>query len=53
VLELSTKCAPSETFEVAAEARSYLEGRGLTTGGEQQTKTHKALEFFAARLAAA
>jgi len=52
VLELSTKCAPSEVLEVAAEGRAYLESRGVSTGGVQQTKTHKALEFFAARLAA-
>jgi hypothetical protein len=52
VLELSTKCAPSDAFEVAGETRSYLEGHGVTTGGEQQTKTQKALEFFASRLAA-
>jgi hypothetical protein len=46
ILELSTKCAPSEAFQVAAEARAFLTGQGVEVGGEQQTKTKKALEFF-------
>ena len=52
VLELSTKCAPSEAFQVAAEARGFLAGQGISLDGEQQTKTRKALEFFSAALAA-
>ena len=51
VLELSTKCAPDETFQVAAEARAFLSGRGVDLSGEQETKTAKALEYFAGRLA--
>lgn len=47
ILELSTKCAPSEAFQVAAETRAYLRSRGVDLGGEQQTKTRTALEFFA------
>ena len=47
ILELSTKCAPSEAFQVAAEARAYLATHGVDLSGEQQTKTRKALEFFA------
>jgi len=47
ILELSTKCPPSEAFQVAAEARAYLTGRGIDLSGEQQTKTRTALEFFA------
>ena len=47
ILELSTKCAPSEAFQVAAQARVYLEGRGIDLSGEQATKTKTALEFFA------
>jgi hypothetical protein len=47
ILELSTKCAPSEAFQVAAEARAFLTGRGIDLSGEQQTKTRTALEFFA------
>ena len=50
ILELSTKCAPSETFDAAAETRGLLAERGIGTDGEQQTKTRKALEFFSAQL---
>jgi hypothetical protein len=50
ILELSTKCAPSETFEVAAEGRAFLNARGVDLGGAQETKTRKALEFFTAEL---
>jgi hypothetical protein len=46
ILELSTKCAPAEAFQVAAETRSYLAARGIDTGAEQETKTKRALEFF-------
>jgi hypothetical protein len=52
ILELSTKCAPSEAFQVAAEARAFLTGQGVEIGGEQQTKTKKALEFFSEQLKA-
>jgi hypothetical protein len=52
ILELSTKCAPSEAFDVAAETRAFLNTRGVDLGGEQETKTRKALEFFAAQLTA-
>jgi len=48
VLELSTRCATNEAFQVAAEARAYLSGRGVEVSGEQQTKTRKALEYFTA-----
>jgi hypothetical protein len=53
IVELSTKCAPSEAFTAAAEAREYLIGQGITVTGEQSTKTRKALEFFSARHAEA
>ena len=46
IAELSTKCAPSEAFQVAAETRVYLEERGIDLSGEQATKTKTALEFF-------
>ena len=49
ILELSTKCAPSEAFQVAAEAKDFLLGRGVNISGEQQTKTRTALEFFSNR----
>jgi hypothetical protein len=47
VLELSTRCAPGEAFQVAAETRACLAGRGVELSGEQQAKTRKALRFFA------
>jgi hypothetical protein len=50
LLELSTKCAPGEAFEVSAETRAFLSERGIEMGGEQETKTRKALEFFAGQL---
>jgi hypothetical protein len=50
ILELSTKCLPSEGFQVAAETRAYLGAQGINLGGEQQTKTKTALEFFAKEL---
>jgi len=53
VLELSTKCAPTEAFQVAAEARAFLARQGIDLEGEQQTKTRKALEFFADAIRAA
>jgi hypothetical protein len=52
ILELSTKCAPSEAFQVAAEARAFLSQQGVDLGGEQETKTKKALEFFSGRMKA-
>ena len=52
IFELSTKCLPSEAFQVAAEARVYLSERGIDVSGEQQTKTRTALEFFSAELTA-
>ena len=52
ILELSTKCAPAAMFQVANEARAYLAGRGVDLSGKQQTKTAKALGFFAEHLAA-
>ncbi len=52
ILELSTKCAPSEAFDVAAETRSFLTQRGVDLTGEQETKTKKALEYFSKRLEA-
>jgi hypothetical protein len=50
LLELSTKCAPGEAFQVAAESRAFLAERGVDMTGEQETKTRKALAFFAERL---
>ena len=50
ILELSTKCAPSEAFQVAEEAKAFLTERGIDLTGAQETKTKKALEFFSKRL---
>jgi hypothetical protein len=50
ILELSTKCAPNEGLQVAGEMRAFLAERGISTEGEQQTKTRTALEYFAAGL---
>ena len=50
ILELSTKCAPSEALQVAGETRAFLAERGVDLSGEQQTKTKTALEYFAAQL---
>jgi hypothetical protein len=52
ILELSTKCAPAEAFQVAAETRAFLTQRGVDLTGEQETKTKKALEYFSKRLQA-
>jgi hypothetical protein len=49
ILELSTKCAPNEAFQVAAETRAFLTERGIDTTAEQETKTKRALEFFSRR----
>jgi hypothetical protein len=47
ILELSTKCAPSEMFDVAAQSRAFLASCGVDLSGKQQTKTRTALRFFA------
>jgi len=47
ILELSTRAATDEAFQVAAEARVFLAERGIDLSGEQETKTRKALEYFA------
>jgi hypothetical protein len=52
ILELSTKCAPSETFQVAAETRAFLTQKDVNLTGEQETKTKKALQYFSKRLRA-
>jgi hypothetical protein len=48
ILELSTRCEITEAFQVAAEARAFLAAHGIDVTGEQETKTRRALEFFAA-----
>jgi len=50
LVELSTKCAPTEAFQVGVNTRAALTTRGIDLSGEQETKTKKALEFFSQRL---
>lgn len=50
ILELSTKCTPGEMFQVAYEARAFLNGLGLALSGRQQTKTKTALQQFSRNL---
>ncbi len=52
ILEISTKCLPKEAFQVAAEFKAYLAGRGIALSADQAPKTKTALEFFSARLKA-
>jgi hypothetical protein len=51
ILELSTKCAPAEAFQAAAETRAWLAARGVDLTGAQQTKTRAALTYFSRVLA--
>ena len=46
VLELSTRCAHDEAFNLLAEARAMLARRGIGFNGGQHTKTRRALEYF-------
>ena len=47
VLELSSKTVPDDAFRLAAKLRAFLTDHGVELSGAQQTKTRKALEFFA------
>jgi hypothetical protein len=51
ILELSTRCGTNEAFQVAVETRAFLVEHGVDLSGEQETKTRKALEYFARELA--
>ncbi len=53
ILELSTKCLPSEIITVLADTRRFLDERGIDRSGDQQAKTKRALTFFAKELKAA
>ena len=53
ILELSTKCDPTEPFDVASEGRAYLDAKGIDLSGNQEMKTRKALQFFSKELRAA
>jgi hypothetical protein len=50
ILELSTKCTAGDAFQVATEARLFLESKGVTLDGKQETKTKAALTFFSKQL---
>ena len=50
ILELSTKCAPDSMFQVAYEARAFLNSLGLDLSGRQMTKTKTALQQFSRNL---
>jgi hypothetical protein len=50
IFELSTKSAPADLIDVYTNVRKYLVERGIDRHGEQQTKTKRALEYFAKRL---
>jgi len=50
ILELSTKCLPSEAFQTGAEFKAYLADAGIEISAAQETKTKTALEFFKADL---
>ena len=52
ILELSTKCAPAEAFQVAAEIRARVAASELDLSGKQQTKTKAALRYFSKQLTA-
>ena len=47
ILELSTRAETTDAFQVAAEVRAFLVEHGVDLSGEQETKTRKALEYFA------
>ena len=51
ILELSTKATPANAWQVAAECREYLEGRGVSLDAAQETKTKTALGFYTRQLA--
>ena len=52
ILELSTKCAPAEAIQVAAEIRVRVAASNLDLSGNQQTKTKAALRYFSKQLSA-
>jgi hypothetical protein len=53
ILELSTKCLPSEIISVLAESRRFLDEQGIDRSGDQQAKTKRALTFFSKEIKAA
>lgn len=49
ILEVSTRCPPDATLQVAAQLAGVLHGYGVDLTGPQQTKTRATLDFFATR----
>jgi hypothetical protein len=49
IMEISTKCLPKETFQIATDFKAYLADRGIELGADQSAKTRSSLEFFSAR----
>lgn len=47
LLEISTKCEPHEALQVLEDVRAMLAHHGISREGSQQTKTRKALDYFA------
>ena len=45
-LEISMKCAPSEAFQVAHDAKEYFKSIDIELSANQQTKTRAAMQFF-------
>ncbi|MCX6872335.1 MAG: adenylate cyclase [Verrucomicrobia bacterium] len=52
LLEISTKCLPAESFQVAAEFKSFLVECGIGIIAGQATKTKAAMDFFKRKVAA-
>jgi hypothetical protein len=52
ILEFSTTCPPADAFQIAAEAKVLLAGRGIELSAVQWTKTRAAMQIFAAELQA-
>lgn len=51
LLEVSLRATPDQADDELASLASYLGSRGFDVGGQQETKTRAALEYFAATLA--
>jgi hypothetical protein len=47
VLELSMKCACADAYQVATEIRTFLADRGVNVTDQHETKTRRALRYFA------
>ena len=53
ILELSTRCAPSEAFAVSAKQERSCQKQNIDLSGEQAAQTKEALDFFSERFRAA